>query len=339
MKSVKIFIILFLFLVSLQTTARAAWTKQNSNTLAWLYDVYFLGERNGWIAGSGGAFLKTDDGGKTWTKQKNFTSDAIRQVYFTDERNGWLLCERNLYALGANSPSYLLKTDDGGASWQRVEFADSQRKRVTKIFFAKSGAGFAIGENGAFFSMTGDDEKIWQRQPSPVRYLMFDGIFTDDAHGVIVGAGSSIFFTDDGGASWLKASVSGSANTKLNSVFFINQRNGWAVGTEGKVYQTVNGGKVWREQNTNLKKDLTDIFFTNTADGWAVGDEGTILRTATAGNIWTTVNSKDKHRLEKILFVGKKGFAVGFGGTILSYDESGAGVNSAHLSPKFRLRN
>ncbi len=150
MNLIKNFLVLFLFLALFQT-ARADWAKQNSNTLSWLYDIYFLNEQTGWIAGSGGTFLKTVDGGQTWTREKKITDDAIRQVYFADEQTGWLLCERSLYALGANSPSYLLKTNNGGASWQRVEFTDNQRKRVTKIIFTKKGAGLAIGESGAFF--------------------------------------------------------------------------------------------------------------------------------------------------------------------------------------------
>jgi len=330
-------LILFLFLGCVQT-ARADWTKQNSNTLAWLQDVYFLNEQTGWIVGSNGTFLITGDGGKTWTKEKNSTNDTIRQVYFSDEQNGWLLCERDLYTLGANSPSYLLKTTNGGIYWERIEFTDSQRKRVTKFFFTKSGAGLAVGEGGAFFAMSGD-EKLWKRLPSPSRYLMFDGIFTDDSNGVVVGAGGSILFTENAGLSWNKASVFGNAETKLNSVFFVNQKIGWTVGANGKIFQTVNGGKVWREQKSNVTKDLTDIFFNNAADGWAVGDEGTILHTNTAGSIWTTVKSNAGHKLERVFFVGKKGFAVGFGGTILSYDESVKNTNTSLSPPRLRTRN
>ncbi len=338
MKLFKILSALLLFLICFQT-AQADWIKQTSNTLAWLQDVYFLNEKNGWIAGSGGAFLTTVDGGKTWTKEKNFTSDPIRQVYFTDEQTGWLLCERSLFALGANSPSYLLKTTNGGVSWERIEFTDNQRKRITKFLFTKNGIGLAIGESGAFFTMS-DDGKTWKRLPSPVRYLMFDGIFSDDSHGVVVGAGGSILFTEDAGATWNKAFIFGESDIKLNSVFFINQKNGWTVGTAGRIYQTFNGGKTWREQKSNITKELTGIFFNNTAEGWAVGDEGTILHTMTAGNVWTTVNSKDKHKLEKVFFVGKKGWAVGFGGTILLYDESGTGNNSLALTaPKLKIRN
>jgi len=337
MTFVEKFLIMFLLLVCLQT-ARADWTKQSSNTLAWLQDVYFLNEQTGWIVGSNGTYLTTNDGGKTWTRGKNLADDTIRQVFFTNEQTGWLLCERDIYTLGANSPSYLLRTTDGGANWERIEFADNQRKRVTKFFFAKNGAGLAIGESGAFFAMT-TDKKIWKRLPSPLRYLMFDGVFTDESNGVIVGAGGSILFTDDAGSSWTKAAVIGSAETKLNSVFFINQKTGWTVGSGGKIFQTVNSGKIWREQKTNVAKDLTDVFFSSTAEGWAVGDEGTILRTTTAGNVWTAVDSKAKHKIERIFFVGKKGWAVGFGGTILSYDENNTNINSSVLPPKLRKRN
>ncbi len=337
MSSFKLFSVLFLFLVCFQT-AQAGWTKQRSNTLAWLRDVYFLNEKNGWITGSNGTFLTTIDGGKIWTKEKNFTGDTIRQVYFADASNGWLLCERNLFALGANSPSYLLKTVNGGTDWERIEFTSNQRKRITKVLFTKTGASLAIGEGGAFFSSS-DDQKTWMRTPSPVRYLMFDGLFTDASHGVIVGAGGAILFTEDAGATWNKASVFGNADAKLNSVFFINPKNGWTVGANGKIYQTISGGKTWREQKSNVAKDLTDVFFNDTAEGWAIGDEGTILHTTTAGNVWTEIDSKEKHRLERIFFVGKKGFAVGFGGTILFYDEGGAGNNLSLSAPKLKTRN
>lgn len=329
----------FVFLACVQSAQAADWTKQKSNTLAWLRDVYFLDEQTGWTAGSGGVFLKTVDGGRTWTRAKTFTDDAILQIYFTDASNGWLLCERNLYALGTNSPSYLLRTVDGGGNWERIEFAENGRRRITKFLFAPSGAGLAFGEGNQFFTTTANDEKIWKRQPSPVRYLMLDGVFTDDAHGVIVGAGGSILLTDDAGATWDKGTIFGSADARLNAVFFANRKIGWAVGINGKIFQTVNGGRVWREQKSTVAADLTDIFFTSTSDGWAIGDAGAMLHTTTAGNVWKAVDAKIKHRLERIYFVGRRGWAVGFGGTILSYDENGGDENSAVLPPKLLVRN
>lgn len=331
-KKISIFLLcLFCF-----QAVKAEWIKQDSGTLSWLRTVYFLNEKTGWIGGSGGTILETTDGGKNWDRLQNFTSDTIREIYFSDEKNGWILCERNIYNLGANSPSYLMRTKNGGVDWEQVNFTGGKRERIAKIFFAKNGLGLAVGEAGAFFVLQ-DNEKAWKKQAAPVRYLLLDGAFTDDFHGAVVGAGGSILFTEDAGLTWNQATVQGNPKAKLNSVFFINQRNGWTVGTQGKIFQTVNGGKVWREQKSGISSDLNDIFFTDTSEGWAIGNNGLILHTTTGGNIWTLNESKVRHKLEKIFFIGKSGWAVGFGGTILHYDETEE--TTSKIAPVLLKRN
>lgn len=335
MVSIKFFLIIACCLVFLQTTKAADWTTQKSGTLSWLHDVHFVNENKGFIAGSGGTFLSTTDGGKTWNAREKFTSDTIGQIYFADENNGWLLCEKNIYERGAMGSSYLLKTSDGGVTWTRSDFGGG-RERITRIFFGKNGFAMAIGETGVLFALQ-DDAKTWKRMISPVRYLLLDGNFSDEFHGTIVGAGGSVLFTEDAGATWNRATLAGDAKTRLNKVFFINRKLGWTLGGEGKIYQTINGGKSWHEQKSGVTQNLTDIFFLNTAEGWAVGDEGTILYTTTAGNVWTKSDTKIKHRLEKVFFTGRKGWAVGFGGTILSFDETKTNKDSK-LKPQIKTK-
>lgn len=333
---------IFIFLVTVFCfqTADAGWSRQNSGTLAWLHSIYFLDENRGWIAGSRGTVLTTGDGGKTWTRTVKFTGDTIRDVYFADARSGWILCERDFYAGGgggAISPSYLMKTSDGGASWEKIEFGHG-RERIARMFFTKSGDGYAIGEFGALFTLA-DDGKTWKKMRAPSSYLLLDGVFTDERHGALVGGGRTILFTEDSGLNWNRATVFGkSENLRLNAVFFVNQKTGWAVGAGGKIYLTVNGGRFWREQTSNVAGDLTDVYFLDTSEGWAVGDRGAMLHTTTAGNVWNAVETGVTHKLEKIVFVGKKGFAVGFGGTILVSD-SGAAPHSDESSPQVRRRN
>lgn len=336
MKSVKKILVLCLCLLCFQTV-EAGWRKQNSGTFAWLHSVYFLNENKGWIVGSQGTFLSTDDNGNNWKQTRRFTEDRIRDVYFMDEQTGWILCERNIFNLGATSPSYLMKTTDGGATWEKVELGEG-RERIMRMFFTKSGYGYAVGESGVFFTMQ-DDKKSWKKTPIPSRYLLLDGNFPDDLHGAIVGGGRTILFTEDAGLTWNKATVFGKSESKLNSIFFVNPRVGWAVGASGKIYATSNAGKFWREQASNINKDLTDVFFTSASEGWAVGDEGAILNTRTAGNVWTPVESNARHKLEKVFFAGKKGFAVGFGGTILVYDASQPPQSTIKSKPQLQNRN
>ncbi len=300
-------------------TAKAGWTKQNSGTLAWLRSVYFTNQNKGWIVGSRGTFLTTADGGKTWRQNKKITDDNIRDVYFSDEKNGWLLCERNIYNLNNQPPSYLMKTSDGGTNWERINFTDGKERIVRFFFAADASNGFAVGESGAFLAMQ-NDKRIWKKLALPTRYLMLGCNFTDNLHGSIVGGGGTILSTEDGGLSWNQAKLAGDPKTKLTSVFFVNQKTGWTVGEAGKIYFTNNGGKLWREQPSNVTENLSDVFFINPEEGFAVGDGGIILHTTTAGNIWNVEQTNSEHKLEKVFFAGKKGFAVGFGGTILTCD-------------------
>jgi photosystem II stability/assembly factor-like uncharacterized protein len=329
------FFILLLCVVCFQT-ARADWVKQNAGTFAWLHDIYFFNETRGLVVGSSGAYLETEDGGKSWKKRKNFTDDKLLQISFTDDYNGWLLCERDIFSRGQAAVSYLMKTTDGGETWERAEFKDAGRVRITKIFFNRKGKGFAIGESGAFFELK--DGGAWERSPSPIRYLLLDGAFFDETRAAIVGAGGSVFFTEDAGASWNPANVFGKDAGKLNAVFFADRKNGWAVGAGGKIFQTASSGKTWREQNSRGTKDLFDVFFRDMKEGWAVGDEGTILHTQTGGNVWAAEETKVKHKLERIVFNGKKGFAVGFGGTILVYG-AGDSKNQSAVKPVLQKRN
>ncbi len=63
-----------------------------------------------------------------------------------------------------------------------------------------------------------------------------------------------------------------------------------------------------------------DVFFTSSTNGWAVGEHGVMVRTRDGGNTWGDVTAKTTHRLEKIVFNGGRGWVVGFGGTVLTYD-------------------
>ncbi len=90
MNSAKKIFVLILCFVSFQMV-KAGWVKQNSGTFAWLHSVYFVNQNKGWVVGSKGTFLTTEDGGQTWKQNKKITEDNIRDVYFSDEKNGWLL--------------------------------------------------------------------------------------------------------------------------------------------------------------------------------------------------------------------------------------------------------
>ena len=130
----------------------------------------------------------------------------------------------------------------------------------------------------------------------------------------------------------------GDTDVKLNAVTFPGAKGGVAVGTAGRIYRSNGGARLWRQQQQATASNLNDVYFTSQTNGWAVGDDGTILRSSDGGASWFTVNSKTTHNLAKLTFVGNKGWAIGFGGTLLAYD-SNAGNSDPGDKPSLQKRN
>jgi photosystem II stability/assembly factor-like uncharacterized protein len=316
---------------------RADWVKQTTNSFAWYRDITFVTKGRGWIVGTDGVMLTTDNGGATWQPHQRTTTDSIIQIHFTDESTGWILCERNVYARGKDPISYLQKTTNGGRTWDKIEFQDAGRERVTRMLFGPDGKATAFGEGGYFYKLQ-DDGITWKKFTSAIHFLLLDGAYSGDSLGAIVGAGGTIMFTEDAGLTWEAATVLGDTDTKFNAVSF-GSKGGWAVGNGGKIFHSNAGAKLWREQSRVTTSNLNDVYFANASTGWVVGDDGEILRTRDGGNSWTEMRSNVNHRLEKIVFLGSKGFAIGHGGTILVYDENAHQVETPREKPTLLKRN
>lgn len=311
---------LLVICLTLVPAAEGGWARQTSGTFAWLRAVHFVDKDHGWVGGSNGTLLTTSDGGSTWKRSRRFTDDSIRDVYFADRNRGWLLCSREFFQNGPRS--YLLRTDNGGETWQRVNF-DPETGRMQRLLFLTDGTGYAAGEGGTLWRLPANEKDKFKATLLPVQYLILGGSVLDANQLVLVGGGGTILFTINAGSEWTSATMVEPHGGKLNSVYFTNPKNGWAVGDGGAVFYTNNGGKLWRRQNSGAAEDLLDVRFVDRSTGFAVGDKGVILRFGDRG-VWSREPAITANRLERVFFVDGKGFAVGFGGEILTYKPDGA---------------
>jgi photosystem II stability/assembly factor-like uncharacterized protein len=79
----------------------------------------------------------------------------------------------------------------------------------------------------------------------------------------------------------------------LNDVFFMGPLTGWAVGENGSILHTSDGGGTWSLQASGTKNVLLGVAFTSALTGWAVGFGGTILHTTDGGASWVPVIPQD----------------------------------------------
>jgi photosystem II stability/assembly factor-like uncharacterized protein len=76
----------------------------------------------------------------------------------------------------------------------------------------------------------------------------------------------------------------------LASVDFVDTQNGWAVGEDGTILHTEDGGESWESQHSGTRENLSKVKFVDTLRGWAsaLGNTGSVLRTKNGGKTWLT---------------------------------------------------
>ena len=88
------------------------------------------------------------------------------------------------------------------------------------------------------------------------------------------------------GQDWQQSATPLQSN--LNSVFFLNEQLGWAVGHDASIVHSNDGGLTWSLQQfaPELDKPLFDVVFNDAQNGIAVGAYGMFYRTTDGGKQW-----------------------------------------------------
>jgi photosystem II stability/assembly factor-like uncharacterized protein len=263
----------------------SSWEAQDSGTTVNLNSVTFTGLTQGWAVGQLGVIIHTSDGGLTWAAQGVDVAlqHNLVSVSFVDDRNGWALTERG---------GTILSTRDGGENWSR-DFLSSTSVRGGGFFLDGQRGWIAFTAGGVFRTVDGGE--TWQLGPSVngVTLGQTNIYFTDENNGWIagwrgrkIGVRSGIEFskylsdgmvarTTDGGRSWTRHDVR--TDRFLWDVIFLNELQGWAVGSFGSLLYSIDGGVTWKAQASGTEEILRKVDFPSPRNGWAVGDNGTIL--------------------------------------------------------------
>ena len=74
--------------------------------------------------------------------------------------------------------------------------------------------------------------------------------------------------------------------TELFGLCFVSEDEGWAVGAEGVILHTMDGGETWARHTAGTEQDLHSVAFATSDEGWVVG-QNVLLHTMDRGDTWT----------------------------------------------------
>lgn len=263
----------------------------------------------------------------SWMSQALPSKDAVNQIMLPAQGPWWL----------STHQSFILRTDDGGNHWSRLDVRIPNTK-IDVLWFTSPSKGWAIGmsyRGGHSFPQilhTDDGASSWQVQHEMACSMagqLADVWFGDTQTGWVVGTCASeavILSTRDGGVTWEEKYRSGDLTPELVAIRFADPQNGWAVGGSA-LLSTKDGGLHWSSQAGGRDTSVfTTLFAVSRNQVWVGGVGSQLLRTTDGGQTWEGVHLPgDPAWLTQIVFDGPdRGWVAGARGEIYSTADSGA---------------
>ena len=240
---------------------------------------------------------RTDDGGETWNLQflNQHPDGFLDCMAFWDSRRGIA------YGDAIEGELFVLRTEDGSASWVRAPEGGLPPAQEGEGGFAASGSCVTTGSGGGAWIVTGngerarvlrteDEGRTWQSIPVPVAGGPAAGLTTidvlDNGRGIALGGilgqdtvrVDNVTLSSDGGRTWTLGGRPNMAGPVYGSSWVpgADTPTAFAVGPAGADY-SLDGGLTWRAA---ARVTYWAVSFVSPRAGWAVGPGGRITRFA-----------------------------------------------------------
>ncbi len=295
----------------------------NSTSKASLRGLCVVDDNIVWVSGSGGTVGRSVDGGDSWTWMtvKGFEKADFRDIEAFDSKTAIIM--------GIASPAYILKTTDGGTSWNEV-FKDTAKEMfLDAMDFWDQKRGVVIGDpiNGRIFlAQTLDGGDNW-------REMKTNTFNVDSGEACFASSGTNIrklnyvsnVYVTGGKASHIFIHnekreipiVQGAETTGANSIAIKDSRTFVVVGGDfnkkDTVYKncvlTFDGGKTWTAPSVPPHGYRSCVEYLE-KESWITCGLNGVDYSTNGGMIWTWISKDGFHAVQK----AKKGKAVYFSG-------------------------
>lgn len=247
------------------------------------------------VVGERGHVLISTDG-EHWQQITVPTRATLTGLYFHDRQNGWIV----------GHDAVILRTTDGGNSWQKVYYDPEGQIPLFDIWFKNEEQGIAIGAYGLYL-VSEDGGVSWD-----VSEMNVIADVSENDHGEEAGdAEDSDDFLD-------------SYDLHLNSIALADNGKLYVAAEAGKVYRSDDSGESW----VPLAPDYIGSFFgvlPVTGDTVLVfGLRGHLFRSEDAGKTWQEIETPTQEMLTNgIMLAEDEIYITGLGGTILRSNDGG----------------
>ena len=278
-----------------------------------LNDVTALSTTRLVAGGDAGTIQVSTDGGNSWIFQTvDTTGKAVKSLYFINSTVGFLCGEGGI----------IMKTTNGGDNWSTLTSGTTEI--LWDIEFADADTGYAVGNAGTILKTT-NGGAVWSIKTSPMSNTLYS-VSVKSADDIFIGTSSSsatqiLSRSTDYGTTWQDVTPAGYASS-VYAIQFIDNLNGFAGGSSGKVLQTTDGGATFTEIIDFGSGSNYSLYFSDVNTGY-IPSGGDVYITTDAGATWNPSTAFDQ-TLRGIAPSASGLVAVGNYGTSLLSTDNGA---------------
>ena len=298
------------------------WQKRRLDDGVFPFDIYFIDDHFGWIAGADGLILRSTDAGTTWNRQHSPSDSHLMLLQFVDGQIGWI----------GGEDGELLRTTDGGGRWQSCKLpghgwvANEFRGWLNAFSFVGRLHGWFVGDRSKVFETT-DGGNTWRSRAPAIESVvrknrdqilnLTDVHFFNERKGILLADVISataegeyhqalLLSTQDAGRSWRKMWALDRGPFKCLN--FVSESEGWMTTGFGRdLVHTTDGGRSWLGQDVPgvdsenlITGGLFALRMVGAKLGWAsvsVNDFpilDNVVHTIDGGRTWRRVKLEDR---------------------------------------------